>query len=190
MRLHGLLPLAVVVAASASLRAQSPSSYTAALSGRATSVVTLSPPRGASGAPARIRVDYGQPHLRGRSLHTAGLVPFDSVWRAGANEATAFETDVDISIGGTAVPKGKYTLYALPTNRGWTLIINKNTGQWGTEYDAKHDLARVPLRHRQLRDPVESLIIALVPASATAPATGQLRIVWGTADLSADWSVK
>jgi DUF2911 family protein len=190
MRLHGLLPLAVVVAASASLRAQSPSSYTAALSGRATSVVTLSPPRGASGAPARIRVDYGQPHLRGRSLHAGGLVPFDSVWRAGANEATAFETDVDLSIGGTAVPKGKYTLYALPTNRGWTLIINKNTGQWGTEYDAKHDLARVPLRHRPLRDPVESLIIALVPASATAPATGQLRIVWGTADLSADWSVR
>jgi hypothetical protein len=117
-------------------------------------------------------------------------VPFDSVWRTGANEATSFETDVDLSIGGQPVPKGKYTLYSLPTRRGWTLIINKNTGQWGTEYDAQHDLVRVPLRVRQLRDPVESLHIALVPASATAPATGQLRIVWGTADLSTDWAVK
>ena len=191
MRMRGLLPLALAVATGASLRAQGPATYTAALSGRATTVVTLNPPRGTSGAqPARIRVDYGQPHLRGRSLHAGGLVPLDSVWRTGANEATSFETDVDLSLGGATVPKGKYTLYSLPTSRGWTLIINKNTGQWGTEYDAQHDLARVALRHRQLRDPVESLSIALVPASAAAPATGQLRIVWGTADLSADWAVK
>jgi hypothetical protein len=151
----------------------------------------LNPPRGATGAqPARIRIDYGQPHLRGRALHTSNLVPFDSVWRTGANEATAFETEVDLSLGGASVPKGKYTLYSLPTNRGWTLIINKNTGQWGTEYDAKYDLVRIPLRLRQLRDPVESLSIALVPAGNAAPATGQLRIVWGTVDLSTDWAVK
>jgi len=191
MSMRVLLPLSLVVATGASLGAQSPSSFTAALSGRATSVVTLNPPRGAAGAQAaRIRIDYGQPHLRGRSLHTPGLVPLDSVWRTGANEATALETDVDLTIGGAAVPQGKYTVYSLPTSRGWTLIINKNTGQWGTEYDAKHDLVRVPLRHRQLRDPVESLTIALVPGSANAPATGQLRIVWGTADLSTDWAVK
>lgn len=191
MRMRGLLPLALSVATATSLRAQPPAAYTPAPSGRATTVVTLNPPRGATGAqPARIRIDYGQPHLRGRSLHTSNLVPLDSVWRTGANEATAFETEVDLSLGGATVPKGKYTLYSLPTNRGWTLIINKNTGQWGTEYDAKYDLVRIPLRLRQLRDPVESLSIALVPAGNAAPATGQLRIVWGTVDLSTDWAVK
>ena len=191
MRMSRLLPLVLAVATTASLRAQPPAAFTPAPSGRATTVVTLNPPRGTSNAaPARIRIDYGQPHLRGRALHTDNLVPFDSVWRTGANEATSFETEVDVTIGGAAVPKGKYTLYSLPTSRGWTLIVNKNTGQWGTEYDAKHDLVRIPLRLRQLRDPVESLSIALVPAGSAAPAKGQLRIVWGTVDLSTDWAVK
>jgi hypothetical protein len=186
-----LLPVVLAVATAVSLSAQPPASLTPAPSGRATTVVTLNPPRGTSNAqPARIRIDYGQPHLRGRTLHTDNLVPFDSVWRTGANEATEFETEVDLTLGGAAVPKGKYTLYSLPTSRGWTLIINKNTGQWGTDYDAKHDLVRIPLRLRQLRDPVESLSIALVPSGSAAPAKGQLRIVWGTVDLSTDWAVK
>ena len=191
MRMSRLLPVVLAVATAVSLSAQPPASLTPAPSGRATTVVTLNPPRGTSNAqPARIRIDYGQPHLRGRTLHTDNLVPFDSVWRTGANEATEFETEVDLTLGGAAVPKGKYTLYSLPTSRGWTLIINRNTGQWGTDYDAKHDLVRIPLRLRQLRDPVESLSIALVPSGSAAPAKGQLRIVWGTVDLSTDWAVK
>jgi len=162
----------------------------AAPSTRATAVVTLSPPRGAQGSPARISIDYGQPHLRGRALHTPTLVPLDSVWRLGANEATALDTGVDLTIGGAAVPKGKYTLYALPTARGWKLIINKNTGQWGTDYNAEHDLARVDLQHRALTQPVESFSIWLVP-SAQAPArSGELRFAWDTHELTTTWMVR
>src|SRR5687768_16522860 len=164
---------------------------TAAPSTRATVVVTLSPPRGTQGVPsAAIRIDYGQPHLRGRKLHTAGLVPLDSVWRFGANEATALETDVDLDVGGHVVPKGKYSLYALPTASGWKLIINKNTGQWGTQYVAAHDLARVDLRRRTLAVPVESFSIWLIPAAQPAAPSGELRFAWGDVELSTNWSVK
>ena len=160
VRAFGLLAVLTAIA-----RAQQPA-LTAAPSTRASTTVTLNPPRGSQGvAPAHIRIDYGQPHLRGRALHAAGLVPFDSVWRLGANEATGLETDVDLLIGGQAVPKGKYTLYALPSAAGWKLIINKNTGQWGTDYKAEYDLVRLDLRKRALTAPVESLSIWLIPSS-------------------------
>src|SRR5688572_19924243 len=127
--------------------------YTAAPSTRASAVVTLGGPRGSNLPELRIKIDYGQPHLRGRALHTGNLVPLDSVWRLGANDATGLETDVNLTIGGRAVPKGKYTLYALPTAAGWKLIVNKNTGQWGTNYVAEQDLARIDLRKRTLSAP-------------------------------------
>jgi hypothetical protein len=160
----------------------------AAPSTRATVAVNLAPPRGAQGTPARIRIDYGQPHLRGRTLHTGGLVPLDSVWRLGANEATGLETEVDLTVGGHRVPKGAYTLYALPTAAGWKLIINRNTGQWGTQYMPEHDLVRIDLRHRTLAAPVESLSMWLIPAAGGAP-RGELRVAWGTAELSTDWAI-
>lgn len=159
-------------------------------SGRATTTVTLTPPR-VQGQPApaarTIRIDYGQPHARGRQI-VGQVVPMDSVWRTGANEATTLTTDVDLVIGGAAVPSGSYTLFTLPTREGWTLIINRKTGQWGTQYDAAQDLARVKLRARTLRDPVESLAITLVPGRGT-PAGGELTIAWGTVHLATDWTV-
>src|SRR3712207_6548115 len=146
-----------------------------------------------------ISVDYGQPHARGRAIVGSALVPFDQVWRTGANEATSLSTDVDLTIGGVAVPKGSYTLYTLPSRTGpWKLIINKNTGQWGTEYRAEHDLARVDLRSRQLREPLDSFSIWLVP-EVTRNAQGGiggglprgvLRMAWGEIELSTDWSVR
>jgi hypothetical protein len=160
---------------------------------RATAVVTLRPPRGVQGVPEqRIRIDYGQPHLRGRTLHTEELVPLDSVWRLGANEATELETGVDLIIGGQAVPKGKYTLFALPAANGsWKLIINKNTGQWGTEYSAQHDLTRVDLRRRTLPSPIESFSIWLIPtAQAGGARSGELRFAWGTTELATNWSIR
>ena len=170
--------------------AQQPA-LTAAPSTRATATVTLNPPRGVEGAsPARIRVDYGQPHLRGRTLHAGGLVPLDSVWRLGANEATGLDTEVDLSIGGLPVPKGKYTLYALPTAAGWKLIINKNTGQWGTDYNAQHDLARIDLRRRSLATPVESFSIWLIPSTQAGAPNGELRFVWGDTELSTNWNLR
>lgn len=168
--------------------AQQPT-LTAQPSTRATTVVTLTPPRGTQGmGPATIRIDYGQPHLRGRTLHTGGLVPLDTVWRLGANEATELETGVDLVIGGQPVPKGKYTLFALPSAAGWKLIVNRNTGQWGTEYKPEHDLVRIDLRQRTLASPVESLSIWLIPQPRSAQ--GELRFAWGGVELSTDWAVK
>jgi len=178
-----------MILTAASAQAQQ-TTLTAAPSTRASVVVTLNPPRGTPNAtPARIRIDHGQPHLRGRALHTGGLVPLDTVWRLGANEATQLETDVDLTIGGHAVPKGKYSLYALPSSAGWKLIVNKNTGQWGTEYDATHDLARIDLRKRALTAPLESFSIWLVPAQKAGAPSGELRLAWGDTELSTDWNV-
>ena len=147
--------------------------------------------------PVRITIDYGQPHARGRTI-VGQVVPFDTPWRTGANEATSLVTDADITIGGVAVPKGSYTLYTLPSRSGWKLIINKNTGQWGTEYLQEHDLARVDLRSRQLREPLESFSIWIVPevernaegGIAGGLSRGVLRLAWGDVELSTDWSLR
>ena len=74
------------------------------------------------------------------------LVPYGQVWRTGANAATSLKTDVDLTIGGASVPAGSYTLYSIPEEKKWKLIINKETGQWGTKYDEKQDLARVDMK--------------------------------------------
>ena len=182
----------LLLLAAAALQAQQPVvALSAAPSTRATTVVQLNPPRGTQGVnPARIRIDYGQPHLRGRKLHTGDLVPLDSVWRLGANAATEFETDVDLTLGGSTVPKGKYSLYALPSAGGWKLIVNKNTGQWGTDYLREQDLVRIDLRKRQLATPIESLSIWLIPSTTPGKPTGELRIAWGDTELSTNWSMK
>ena len=145
---------------------------------------------GAAGGPIRIAIDYGQPHLRGRDL--AAVVPLDSVWRLGANLATHLVTDVDVTIGDRFVPRGTYTLFARRTSGGWQLVINRQVGQWGTDYDATADVGRVPLRARTLAESIESLAIFLVPATDAAPPAmprGVLRIVWGNTELSTDWKV-
>jgi hypothetical protein len=89
-------------------------------------------------------VDYGRPAARGREIW-GKLVPNDTVWRFGANAATQLKTDKDVTIGGLPVPQGTYTLFLYPTATSATLIVNKQTGQWGTAYDAAQDLVRIPL---------------------------------------------
>jgi hypothetical protein len=146
--------------------------------------------------PARITIDYGQPHARGRTI-VGDVVPFDAVWRTGANEATSLVTDVDLTIGGVAVPKGSYTIYTLPSRSGWKLIINKNTGR-EVDYLPEQDLARVDLRVRQLREPLDSFSIWLVPdvernaqgGISGGLSRGVLRLAWGDVELSTDWSVR
>ena len=144
--------------------------------------------------PAKIAIDYGQPHLRGRNvIGMPGVVPWDSVWRTGANMATQLSTEVDMTIGNTFVPRGVYTLFSLPTRNGWKLVISKETLQWGTDYDASKDFARIDLRQRTLTEPVESLTFWLIPAieaqtSKTFP-HGVLKFAWGTTELSTDWKV-
>ena len=179
--------LILLVAVAGVGAAQQPG-YSAAASTRATAVVTLNGPRGSTLPPLRIAINYGQPHLRGRSLHTGGLVPLDSLWRLGANEATELETGADLTIGGQPVPKGKYSLFALPTVSGWKLIINKNTGQWGTDYKPEHDLVRIDLQKRSLQQPLESFSMWLIPQQGSA--AGELRFAWGDAELSTTWAAR
>ncbi|HYU28757.1 MAG TPA: DUF2911 domain-containing protein [Gemmatimonadales bacterium] len=119
---------------------------------------------------AEVSIDYSRPSRRGRDIFGA-LEPWNKVWRTGANAATQFTTPVDLVIGGATVPAGKYTLWTLPTPTGWKLIINKQTGQWGTEYHPEQDLVRVDAKVETLAAPVEQFTIAFEPASAPTAIT-------------------
>jgi len=109
------------------------------------------------------------------------------VWRTGADAATTLTTSKDLVIGGTTVPAGKVTLYTLPGEDQWKLILNKQTGQWGTEYDQSKDLARVDLTKKTLSAPVDQLTIALEPGAGNE---GMLKISWETTELSVPFTVK
>ena len=117
-------------------------------------------------AGADVWVDYGRPAKRGRDIF-GSLVPWNTVWRTGANAATQLSTSVHLTIGGAAVPAGKYTLWTLPTPSGWKLIVNKQTGQWGTMYDPAQDLVRVDAKVATVAAPVEQFTIAFEPGSMT-----------------------
>ena len=122
---------------------------------------------------ANVWVDYGRPLTRGRQI-LGGVVPWNEVWRTGANEATQLNTAIDLKVGDGVIPAGKYTLWTLPTPTGATLIINKQTGQWGTEYDPAQDLLRVDLRTEKLPLLVERFTITVVPVGAG----GEIRFDW------------
>jgi Protein of unknown function (DUF2911) len=136
----------------------------------------LSPPATASGTigSAKVTVDYSAPSKRDRVI-MGGLVPYDKVWRTGANAATTLTTSGDLEIGGLAVPAGKYTLYTIPAEKGWTLIINKQNGQWGTEYDEKQDLGRVGMTIWPVKSTVETFVISLKPGRNNK---GTLTFTW------------
>jgi len=122
---------------------------------------------------AHLAVDYGRPFRRGRTVF-GNVVPWGQVWRTGANAATGFTTTRDLAIGGVTVPAGRYTLWTLPTEQGWKLIVNRQTGQWGTEYDAAQDLARIEMRTRRMDTPVEEFTIRLEPQAGG----GVMRLQW------------
>jgi hypothetical protein len=122
----------------------------------------------------KITIDYSRPSLKGRKVGQE-LAPYGKVWRTGANEATALNTELDLNIGGVKVPAGKYTLYTLPSEGTWKLIINKQTGQWGTKYDESQDLARVDMKKSVLPQSVEQFTISFDKKDET------------TANLNLDW---
>ena len=128
------------------------------------------------GTGRRLYIDYGRPSMRGRRI-MGGLVPYGRVWRTGANAATTLVTDVDLDLGGTALPRGTYTLYSIPTADGWTLIVNRQTGQWGTQYEPARDFARIPMRVSKLAAPVEQFTMSLERNRAGA---GTLALTWET----------
>ncbi|MBA3646676.1 MAG: DUF2911 domain-containing protein [Gemmatimonadaceae bacterium] len=127
----------------------------------------------ASVAGADIEVVYSRPSKRGRAIF-GNVVPWGEVWRTGANAATQLTTTRDLVIGGTMVPAGKYTLFTLPTANGAQLFINNQTGQWGTDYDSKRDVARVNLTTTMLTTPVERFTIGVDPSGTG----GVLRMAW------------
>src|SRR5438309_7759675 len=122
----------------------------------------------------KITVDYSRPSLNGRKVGQE-LAPYGKVWRTGANEATALNTEIDLNIGGIKVPAGKYTLYTLPSEGTWKLIINKQTGQWGTHYDESEDLARIDMQKAALPQTVEQFTISFDKKNEN------------TADLNLEW---
>jgi hypothetical protein len=152
----------------------------------------LSPPDSvrAEVAGVTIAITYGRPAMRHRKIF-GGIVPWDQVWRTGANFATRFTTSADLVIAGATVPKGTYTLWTLPSQSGWKLIVNKQTlvpcggeactlpsraRMWGTEYSADSDLVRVDVETEPLPRPVEQFTIAVVPQGKG----GVIRMDWET----------
>lgn len=92
-----------------------------------------------------ISIVYHRPNVKKREIF-GKLVPYGEVWRTGANEATTFEVSKDITINGQKLPAGKYSFYAIPGEKQWTLIFNKTWNQWGTIYDEKQDALRVTVK--------------------------------------------
>ena len=125
---------------------------------------------------ATFSVDYGRPLARGRTL-LGNVISYDRVWRTGANAATQFTSSASITLAGLALPAGTYTLWTVPHVGRVDLIVNKQTGQWGTEYSRAQDLGTAPMRSDSLDTPVEKFTIAIEPGDARH---GTLAMAWGT----------
>lgn len=105
---------------------------------------------------ATVTINYSSPSVKGRTIW-GELVPYNKVWRAGANEATTLTVDKDVMVEGKALPAGTYSVYAIPTETDWTMIFNKTAKQWGTNYDEKQDALRVTVKPRKATALNESL---------------------------------
>jgi hypothetical protein len=121
-------------------------------------------------------VDYGRPLLRGRSL-LGDVIPYDRVWRTGANAATQFTTSTPIKLAGMQVPAGTYTLFTAPHPSGVDLIVNKQSGEWGTEYNGSLNLGRAMMISEVAMAPVEEFTISILPGDNRH---GKLVLEWGT----------
>ena len=131
-----------------------------------------------------ITINYSSPRAKGRKIF-GELVPYGQVWRTGANDATAFVTDANLSVGGKAVPAGSYTIFTVPNAGKWTLIVNKKTGEWGIPYKYEADeLARVDMKVSPTTSAVENFTIALSPMGGSCT----LNISWENTQASVDIS--
>ncbi|MGH9200223.1 MAG: DUF2911 domain-containing protein [Vicinamibacterales bacterium] len=132
---------------------------------------------------ANISIEYGRPSLKARS--EAQVMPPGQEWRTGADEATTLVTDKSLKFGTLAVPAGTYTLYTVPGEKEWRLVVSKRTGQWGIPYPAGEDLGRVPMTVGKTKAPVEQLTISLDDTAGG----GVLRVEWGTTSASVPFTV-
>ena len=176
---RALMILTVVAVATASL-ALPPSAF-------AQKVVSTTPGKGGSPhetveykvGDATVTITYGRPYMKGRTIDA--LAPAGKVYRTGADEATTLKTDKALQLGTLAVPAGTYTLYTLPGSP-WQLIVNKQTGQWGTQYSEGQDLGRTPMTAGTIPAAAEQLTVAVVG--------GHLELHWGTMKQSVAISAK
>jgi hypothetical protein len=120
-------------------------------------------------------IDYGRPLVRGRVL-LGKIVPYDYVWRTGANAATQFTTSAPLTLAGMRIAAETYTLWTVPRANGADLIVNRQTGQWGTEYDGSQDLGMAPMTTETLATPVEKFTISITLISRIR---GALTMEWG-----------
>jgi hypothetical protein len=148
-----------------------------------------SPPASAAcdlGGGRTIQTKYSSPRTKDRKIY-GNLVPFGSIWRAGANEVTTFVTSSDVVLGGKTVPAGSYTIFTIPAADRWTLIINKKTGEWGIHYKYESDeLARVDMNVSKLPALVENFTIAYDNSGSGCT----LRMDWETTRASVDITTK
>jgi len=136
---------------------------------------------------AKVTIVYGRPYTKDPKSGEKrkiwdGLVPYGKVWRMGANEATILTTDKAISIGGSDIAPGTYSLFLLPTQDGAKLIVNKQTGQWGTKHDESQDLVRIDLKKKTLDKPVDQFTIVVD--------NGALKLTWENTEYSAAIAAK
>lgn len=141
-----------------------------------------SPPANASATIGgkQISIAYYAPSMHGRKI-MGNLVPYGEVWCTGANWATTLTTETDLEIGGLKLVKGSYSIWTVPNEKEWTLIINKQTGQFHLDYDETHDLGRTKMNLKTLSSPVETLKIQL---SAAGPNKGTLAVLWENTEAS------
>jgi hypothetical protein len=133
-----------------------------------------------------ISINYSSPRMRGRKIF-GGLVPFGEVWRAGADDATSFVPATDVTVGGKNIPAGRYTMFALPTPNNWTLIISKQSGEWGIPYPgAQFDFARTEMKVSKLSAPLENFTISFDASGSVCV----MKLDWETTRAAIDISEK
>lgn len=141
----------------------------------------------------RVTLAYGRPYSKDPKTGEmrkiwGGLVPYGQVWRTGANEATMLVTQQPLDFNGTVIPAGAYTLFTLPQADGSAkLIVNKQLGQWGLQYDEKQDLARIDLRPETLPQSVDQFTLRVERNPAGG---GVIKMMWETTQYSVPFTVK
>jgi hypothetical protein len=133
-----------------------------------------------------VTVDYSSPRVKGRKIF-GGLVPYNEVWRAGANEATTFVTNTNLNVGGKDVPAGSYTIFAVPSPDKWTLVVSKKTGEWGVPYPGEgDDFTRNDMTASKTSAPVENFTIAFDQSGSKCT----MRMEWENTRASVEVSEK
>jgi hypothetical protein len=120
-----------------------------------------------------IRIDYSRPSIRGRVIF-GEVVPWNRVWRTGANEPTKITIDKSIYFDGKELPPGEYSIFTLPAKTGWTFIINKQTTMWGTDHNPDYDFLKIPMQTTSLDKPVELMTIEITKTTNG----GTVDVIW------------